>query len=97
VLYRRRMWSATKRRRVSVIAGYLWLTLASQMFLVAMLFTVVSPAALVYAVLGVAALTLAAMLFTQPGIVPLFIASTGAGLLSALAGLMAVFRPGLLP
>jgi hypothetical protein len=84
------MSSATTRRRLSVIAGYLWLALAAQLFLIAMLFAVVSPAALMYAILGIAAMAVAGLLFIRPDAVSVLVPSTVAGSLSASVGLMAV-------
>lgn len=84
-------------RRTSITGGYLWLAVAFQLLLVATLFAVVSPAALVYAVLGIAALILAAILLTQLPTLLVFIVSIAGGLLSSFAGLLVASRPSLLP
>jgi hypothetical protein len=97
VFYRRPVWSPSNLRGVSVLDGYLWLALSFQLLFVAFLAALLSPAALVYAALGVTALVLAAILLTQRPSAPIFSASTVAGLLCTLAGLTAVSRPSLLP
>jgi hypothetical protein len=97
VFYRSEVESPATLRRVSAIGGYLWLALSFQLFFVAFLAAaVLPPAAVVYSVLGVAALILAAIVLTRPN-QPVFIASTAVGCLSTLAGLMALSRPSLLP
>jgi hypothetical protein len=97
VFYRRPVWSPSNLRGVSVLDGYLWLALSFQLLFVAFLAALLSPAALVYAALGVTALVLAAILLTQRPSAPIFSASTVAGFLCTLAGLTAVSRPSLLP
>jgi hypothetical protein len=96
VFYRSQVESPANVRRVSAIAGYLWLAISFQLLFVALLAALLSPAAVVYAVLGVAALILAAIVLTRPS-QPAFIASTVGGLLSTLGGLTALSRPSLLP
>jgi len=97
VLYRRDVWSPTSIRRISLVAAYLWLADSFQLFFLALLAALVSPAALVYALLGVLALVLVALLLTQQPSVPLFSASTIAGLVFTLAGIAAASQPGLVP
>jgi hypothetical protein len=97
VFYRARVPSLSSLRSVSVLDAYLWLALSFQLFLIAFLAALLSPAALVYAALGVVALALAAILLTQRPTVPAFMASTVAGVLSVVAGLGAVSHPSLLP
>ena len=97
MLYRMDMGSPASAHRVSVLSAYLWLANSFQLFLVAILAAVISPAALVYALLGLVALILAASLLTLGPKLALFVALTIAGSLSTLAGLAAALRPSLLP
>jgi hypothetical protein len=90
--------SPSSLQRLSVIGGCLWLAVSFQLLFLALLAALISPAALVYLVLGVAALILAAILLTQRPSLPMFIAPTIAGLLSTLAGLAALSSgPSLIP
>jgi hypothetical protein len=92
------MRSPANLRRVSVFGGYLWLALAFQLLLLAFLAAaVVPPAALIYALLGVAAFALSAILLTQAPSLSMFFASTVVGLVSTLAGLTAVAQRSALP
>lgn len=97
MFYRRRVPSVSNLRRVSVLDAYLWLALSFQLLLIAFLAALLSPAAVVYAAFGVVALVLAAILLTRRPSVPVFMASTVAGVLSLLAGLAAISQPSLLP
>jgi hypothetical protein len=90
--------SPASLQRLSVIGGCLWLAISSQLLFLALLAALISPAALVYLVLGVAALILAAILLTQRPSLTTFIAPTFAGLLATLAGLIALSSgPSLVP
>lgn len=90
------MRSPANLRRVSVFGGYLWL--AFQLLLLAFLAAaVVPPAALTYAVLGVAAFAIAAILFTQAPSLSMFLGSAVVGSLSTLAGLTAAAQTSALP
>jgi hypothetical protein len=82
----------TRSRRLAVLGGFLWLALAALLLLLAMIAAVVSPIALVWGVLGTAAVGHAAILFT-PG--PHSAAAPRVslvGLLSTLLGLWAAGR-----
>jgi hypothetical protein len=91
------MSSPANVRRISVLGGYLWLALSFLLFFIAFLAVPVSPAALVYAVLAVGPLIFVAILFARRPSLPAFIASTVAGSLSTLAGIMAISEPGGVP
>jgi fatty acid desaturase len=93
VFYRRTVPSVSSLRTLSALDAYLWLALSFQLLLIAFLAALLSPAALVFAALGVVALALAAILLTQRPTVPAFMASTVAGVLSLVAGLGAVSTP----
>jgi hypothetical protein len=97
VFYRRTVPSVSSLRTLSALDAYLCLALSFQLLLIAFLAALLSPAALVYAALGVVAMALAAILLTQRPTLPAFMASTVAGVLSLVAGLGAVSRPSLLP
>jgi hypothetical protein len=89
VLYRLDVWSPITMFRLSVLAAYLSLANSFQLFLVALLAAVISPAAVVYALLGLASLGLAALLLIRAPNVPLLLVSALAGSLATLAGLAA--------
>jgi hypothetical protein len=92
------MRSPANVRRLSVFGGYLWLALTFQLMLLAFLAAaLVPPAALVYAVLGVATFAFAAILFTQSPSLSMFLGSAVAGSLSTLAGLTAAAQTSALP
>jgi hypothetical protein len=80
-----------------VSAAFLWVALAAVLLLVAVLAALVSPAAVVYAALGVTAMGHAAILFTQAPSRRLLVGSTLVGLLSTVTGLAAASQSGLIP
>jgi hypothetical protein len=88
--------SSANLRRLSAISAYLWLAVSFALFLIAFLTALLSPAALVYGVLGTAALIFAAIALTRPSQLA-FLVSTMGGLLLTLAGLTALSQPSLLP
>lgn len=83
--------------RLSVVTAYLWLATSFQLFFVAFLAAVISPAAMVYALLGLVSLALAALLLIRAPNLPLLLVSALAGSLSTLAGLAALTQGSALP
>jgi hypothetical protein len=97
-VYRGAVRSPANLCRFSVFGGYLWLALAAQLLLLAFVaVAVVPPVALIYAVIGVGAFVLSAILLTHAPSLTLFFASTAVGLLSTLAGLTAAVQRSALP
>ena len=80
-----------------MVAGYLWLALAFMLLFVSALAALISPAGLIYAIVGAAALVHAAILFTHGPARRFFIGSTLVGLLAAVAGLAAIPGRSLIP
>jgi hypothetical protein len=85
-------------RRLAVVAGYLWLALAFMLLVVSVLaYALIGPPFVIFAIVGVAALAHAAILFTQAPARRLFVGSTLTGLSATVAGLAAIPGRGLIP